>query len=328
MAQLRCTKCDTEVVKWMNYCPDCGEEIFWKNPGDCDECSRCGTPVHPKFMYCFACGLDFEENHWILARTRGFRLSYECDNEDCPGKVAHLMLYCPWCGEQQQWDFDLSNTSEEEFMACRCGGKLGLAGCGSAVDPAWFYCTFCGRKLPGGSRVKPTLVETMAKPLKPIADVLTRGVKKGEEWLAEDAVILEKFDKSVQMDGYSCGVQCTYMILRYYGNTMSVGDVERALGTTRDGTDQHQIRSLLLREGLTPTRINLPNLRKVKQAIKEGYPVLVCVDQGDHWVVIYGYAKKVILTADPARLRGAYDTREFTRRWDRWAMVVKPTGEC
>jgi hypothetical protein len=102
--------------------------------------------LHPKFNHCFACGLDFEEEHKSRQDVRGFKLDWACDNEDCDGAVALFMLFCPWCGEQQEWDFDQPTTLEHRDITS--GTCEGSDECGSAVDPFWFYCAFCGEEIP------------------------------------------------------------------------------------------------------------------------------------------------------------------------------------
>jgi hypothetical protein len=86
------------------------------------------------------------------------------------------------------------------------------------------------------------------------------------------------------------------MILRYYGKARSITNVTRELGTTEDGTDQYQIRNLLIKRGLIPRRINRPTIAKLRHAIDAGCPVLVGLDSKDtecgHWAVVYGYAGK------------------------------------
>jgi hypothetical protein len=144
----KCTACNAEVVKWMSYCPSCGDELDWPVAKGMDECSGCGSPAHPKFNYCFACGLDFEEEHEAREDVPGFELEWACNNEDCDGAVALYMLYCPWCGEQQEWDFSHESPHGTPRTSGECKKSLWQQGCGSAIDQRWKYCAFCGCKNP------------------------------------------------------------------------------------------------------------------------------------------------------------------------------------
>jgi ABC-type bacteriocin/lantibiotic exporter with double-glycine peptidase domain len=140
----------------------------------------------------------------------------------------------------------------------------------------------------------------MFKCLKPLVDMIMNPVKVIEEWVDPDCTCLEGFTRSLQLDGYSCGAQCTFMILRYFGKARSIENVTRELATDTDGTSQTQIRTLLKRRGLHPKRISSPKLRHLREAIDSDCPLLISVDDGEHWVVVYGYSPRKIYIADPA----------------------------
>jgi len=164
--------------------------------------------------------------------------------------------------------------------------------------------------------------------IKKIGDAATNTIKGWEERSDPDAVVLDNFSRSLQIDTYSCGAQSTFMILRYYGKARTAQGVERALGTTEEGTTEDQIRRLLVERGLRPRRITRPTIAKLRAAIDEGCPVLVSVDakeiENGHWAVVYGYTKAGIYVADPSLKRAIFcrhDNQQFLRRWDRWALV-------
>ena len=161
--------------------------------------------------------------------------------------------------------------------------------------------------------------------LKPLLDTIMNPVKVIEEWADPDCRCLDGFTRSLQLDGYSCGAQCTFMILRYFGKARSIENVTRELATDTDGTSQTQIRTLLKRRGLRPKRISSPKLRHLREAIDSDCPVLIAVDDGEHWVVVYGYSPGKIYIADPALCSSIVcgrSSRDFRSRWDDWAMVV------
>jgi ABC-type bacteriocin/lantibiotic exporter with double-glycine peptidase domain len=170
----------------------------------------------------------------------------------------------------------------------------------------------------------------MTNIIKRILDRIASAAKQLEETLDPEATVLEGFERSLQIDTYSCGVQSTFMILRHFGKARTALGVERALGTTEEGTDQYQIRELLTKRGLIARRIQRPTIAKLRQAIDDGCPVLVCVDskdiEGGHWAVVYGYSPGHVFVADPSLRRAIlcrHTTEEFRSRWDKWAMIVE-----
>lgn len=172
--------------------------------------------------------------------------------------------------------------------------------------------------------------ETVGALAKDTVDTLGNALKWGEEQLYPSRVVLESFRRSIQLDGYSCGAQCAFMILRYFGKARSIANVIREAGTTLEGTNQTQLRKLLEKRGLKVRRMKSPTIAQIRQAIRRGNPVLVSSEDDDHWIVVYGYADGTIFVADPSPLLSvgcAHSTRQFLARWDRWAMeITDPKG--
>jgi ABC-type bacteriocin/lantibiotic exporter with double-glycine peptidase domain len=168
------------------------------------------------------------------------------------------------------------------------------------------------------------LGRTMKKVAKRILDRIAAGAKRLEEIVDRHATVLPGFERSLQLDCYTCGAQSAYMILRYYGKARSITHVTRELGTTEEGTSQPQLRTLFTKRGLLAKRINRPTLGKLRDAIERGCPLLVSLDDGGHWGVVYGYSQGSIYVADPSwyAILCRHRTRRFLERWDRWAMIV------
>ncbi|MBI4024748.1 MAG: hypothetical protein HY360_07175 [Verrucomicrobia bacterium] len=161
--------------------------------------------------------------------------------------------------------------------------------------------------------------------LKSAAETAMNALKFFEERLTPGAVFLKSFSRSLQWDDYSCGAQCAFMILAYYGRARSLRNVMRDAGTNDDGTGQDQLRALFANRGLRPRRISRPTIAKIRRAIAQGFPVLVGVDE-DHWAAVYGYAPGFVLVADPAADRSRFcrqSVRAFQERWDKWAMRIE-----
>ena len=162
---------------------------------------------------------------------------------------------------------------------------------------------------------------------KTIADKAANLLKRTEERLAPDWVLLPDLPRSLQLDGYTCGAQCAFMVLSYYGKATSIQNVTKELGTTVEGTTTTQLRKFFLSRNLRPVTLKSPTIASIKKEIKAGHPIVASLEI-DHVAVVYGYGRGCIFVADPHILwaplcRHATDT--FLSRWDRWAMVVRPS---
>ena len=77
--------------------------------------------------------------------------------------------------------------------------------------------------------------------IKNIVDFVYNCIKDIEEVLSADSVVLN-MKRSIQLDNYSCGAQCVYMILNYFNRDKTLNEIKESLNTTEtDGTDTKQI---------------------------------------------------------------------------------------
>lgn len=165
-----------------------------------------------------------------------------------------------------------------------------------------------------------------SKKSKPILDTLISITDVLEQLAHPSSAVLPGFKRSMQCDNYSCGAQCAYMILHYYGKARSIDNVENEVCTTEDGTEWSDIISLFRKRGLIIIFPRKHTIMRIIQAIDNGCPVLVGVDNSNHYAVVFGYGDKEIFVADPSIKRSlfcAHSTRHFLKRWDRDAMIVE-----
>ncbi len=161
--------------------------------------------------------------------------------------------------------------------------------------------------------------------VKSLVDWIACRLQVIEELLSPGAIVLA-VRRSVQLDRYSCGAQSAFMILRYFGKARSIEAVTKALGTTEDGTGTMTIVRLFRHRGLKPRIKARADVHDLATAVDLGAPSLVSMDDGEHWAVVYGYARGAVFLADPSikrSLRVRVPTTAFCARWDRWAMVVR-----
>jgi ABC-type bacteriocin/lantibiotic exporter with double-glycine peptidase domain len=142
----------------------------------------------------------------------------------------------------------------------------------------------------------------------------------------EEAVYLSAFPRSIQLDDYSCGVQVMRSVLAYYGE-----DVDAFLfhwdNEDRGGMDTPAIENVLTENGLECKEFyDDDDWSEIHNAIDKGHPVIVCLDDSEHWAIVFGYSDQYIylMDPDPRDLFGTQISHEkFASRWDGWGMSVK-----
>jgi ABC-type bacteriocin/lantibiotic exporter with double-glycine peptidase domain len=161
--------------------------------------------------------------------------------------------------------------------------------------------------------------------VKDLAESATNVVKWFEDQ-DPSATILRGVRRSLQFDGYSCGVHSANVILGYFGRCLSIDQIEHKLRTDDEGTSITPIRQLLNSRGLRTTIRANATIRDIKRAIDFGHPVLVSLCNGEHWAVVYGYSKRAIYVADSSITKNLWcrvSMARFLRQWDMWMMAVK-----
>ena len=104
---------------------------------------------------------------------------------------------------------------------------------------------------------------------------------------------------------YSCGAASVVNALRCYGRRVSEDTVRRVAGTNFDGTDEDGIFLALSYYGFEGIPLST-NRKKIawewlKQNLIEGAPVILCVDDWSHWVVVTGVLGDRVILVDPER---------------------------
>jgi len=144
---------------------------------------------------------------------------------------------------------------------------------------------------------------------------------------ADDVVL--NFPVNVQFDGYSCGYQSLSSILRYYEVDCEGAEVKELMGLTEDGSDEDGIRRVLRRQRLGWRTFETGTHRRLHGAIDRGHPVLVAVNNDNHWSVVFGYGPEHLFVMDPSigralRHLGKVQRDGFLSRWAGWGMEISP----
>jgi ABC-type bacteriocin/lantibiotic exporter with double-glycine peptidase domain len=163
-----------------------------------------------------------------------------------------------------------------------------------------------------------------------VVDFLASLFADTETILHPDAVTLPDFTRSIQLDDYSCGAKSVYCILQYYDRQCSADSVEEQLHTDEVGTSVSDIKRVFRRYHLNYRTLRKPGLWDLKAAIDDDCPILITLNDGEHYTVVYGYSSSHIFLSNPSlniltgygSIRCAIPNAEFRKIWDRWAVIV------
>lgn len=150
---------------------------------------------------------------------------------------------------------------------------------------------------------------------------------------------IASFVGHAQERSWSCGPGALVNALAVLGHDVSEDEV-RALADTDsvDGTDEHGLIEAIEELGHDPHVIwtsDRPGAwSRLVDHVGRGHPVLLCVDEWDHWVAITATDGKTVTMIDPADEEPhevSLGQQELLRRWkhpdeDRpfYAIVVEP----
>ena len=160
--------------------------------------------------------------------------------------------------------------------------------------------------------------------LKSLVDKAAGAVQRVDEAFSNNAVLLD-VERSIQLDGWSCGAQSGYMLLRHFGKARSVDATARALGTDEEGTSESSLLRLFRQRRLEVRVRKRATLSDLRRGIDRDALSLVSMDDGSHWAIVYGYSVGKIFVADPSLLKSVgvgLTVGDFEHRWDHWAAIV------
>ena len=156
-------------------------------------------------------------------------------------------------------------------------------------------------------------------------DFIYNTIKRIEETLKDCRTL--NMNRSIQLDNYSCAAHCVYMILEYYKIPKTLNEILNGLKTSkRDGTDTEPILNYLRINSLEVEINTHSKLSQIHSAIDSLNPILISVDNVEHWVVIYGYNREGIFVLDPSKkkLLNHWSISEFIQHWDdNWTAIIR-----
>jgi predicted double-glycine peptidase len=141
-----------------------------------------------------------------------------------------------------------------------------------------------------------------------------------------------------QPDEYSCGPTCVFNALYLLGNAqVTFDEIKQACGTRWwNGTDESGLRRALRRLGYEGIEAQWPHKSDNKTATlwlreqhSQNHPVIICVDNFDHWILVSGSTENSFIVLDPyGGHKGAtasrYSRTALTKRW--WSIDKAKNG--
>jgi ABC-type bacteriocin/lantibiotic exporter with double-glycine peptidase domain len=162
--------------------------------------------------------------------------------------------------------------------------------------------------------------------IKDLVDKAMSIPKHIEENISDESSSFLDMDRSMQLDGYSCGVQSTYSILKYYGKARSIDNVDNQLNAYDRGyASETSIYKLFRTRKLKISKRSKATIATIKEAIDDyEAPMLTTIDNESHWIVVYGYSKSKIYVLDSVGLRPfvKWSKDKFKERWDNWGAII------
>lgn len=151
-------------------------------------------------------------------------------------------------------------------------------------------------------------------------------LKSIEEFIDSSPILLD-INKSVQLDRFSCGIHSAFMILNYFNKVKYLREINYNLEhLKKDGIDTEPLLKIIRNFNCSVKVNSNAFLSDITKSINDKNPILISVDDGEHWVVVYGYSMNSIFVLDPSPLsaiRCRWNVKTFLKRWDEnWIAVV------
>ncbi len=144
----------------------------------------------------------------------------------------------------------------------------------------------------------------------------------------DDFVGFPTFERSIQLDSYSCVANSVFAILRHYGRGVPYRHVFTNLRTDENGTTATNMVRYLVKHGFAVTPRDPMTMAQMRKALADGGVVLVDLED-DHVGVVYGMTDHMVLLADSSIRRQMFHIpmlrSSFMERWEnKSGVIIKP----
>ena len=133
---------------------------------------------------------------------------------------------------------------------------------------------------------------------------------------------VKKIQPILQMEATECGAASLAMVLGYYGKTVTLEELRRECGVSRNGMNAKSIVKAAQFHDLTPraVRVNIEGAKKLKT------PAIIHWNM-DHFLVLCGFNKKGAVLADPAYGSRTVSMEKFSKSFTGIAIELTPTED-
>ena len=161
--------------------------------------------------------------------------------------------------------------------------------------------------------------------LKSLINQFYNFIKIIEEKLYSPADIIPGMKRSIQFDRYSCAAHSVNVVINRFNYHQEFQTILNQLETDQDGTDTPEILRYLVSAGFKVSVNTNADLYDIRNAIINGYPVIITINEWEHWVTIYGISKSRVFMLDSnfKKLLSSVSVRKFEELWDdNWIAIV------
>jgi ATP-binding cassette subfamily B protein len=125
-----------------------------------------------------------------------------------------------------------------------------------------------------------------------------------------DSKFKRKFPFFKQQDQMDCGSSCLRMIIKYYGQNISIHKIRRLSQSTKSGVNLLGISEAAEKLGFRSHGVKL----HLEQLTKIQLPSILHWNQ-NHFVVLYDIRDNIYFVADPSYGLISMTRQEFTKKW-------------
>jgi ABC-type bacteriocin/lantibiotic exporter with double-glycine peptidase domain len=156
-------------------------------------------------------------------------------------------------------------------------------------------------------------------------NIIYNWLKRKEEKNLKSAVYINGINRSIQLNSYTCAPHSLLVILQYFNLKIDLNEIKTALQTGKEGTDTEPILDFLRKKGLKIKINEKATLLDIKKSINQKNPLLITINNWEHWCIIYGYSCDGVLILNSwfKKFSVQYKYKDFLQQWDdNWIAAV------
>ncbi|MBQ9595581.1 MAG: hypothetical protein IJR35_06940, partial [Synergistaceae bacterium] len=128
----------------------------------------------------------------------------------------------------------------------------------------------------------------------------------------------------IQLEAVECGAACLMMIASYYGKWLSLEQVRKDCGVSRDGAKAENVIKAAESYGFTAEAFRFPTIKALREDCE--FPCIVFWNL-NHFVVLDGFSGNHAVINDPAKGRVKLSIKEFSKSFTGICIMLTPTED-